>query len=61
MLESDIKAIRNFIYVLLFIIGFFTMIGLYVMATTSYQGCSWKYQPEVSWYSGPIGNDCGCK
>jgi hypothetical protein len=61
MLESDLKNIRIFVYSLLvllllsFILWFYTLLGLH------YQSKCWRYQPEISWYSGPIGYDCGCK
>jgi hypothetical protein len=64
MLESNIRFLKNFVNFLIIIIGILIVICLYEFSKPLNNKClndKWKYQPEVSWYSGPIGYNCGCK
>jgi hypothetical protein len=64
MTEQDQKNLKYFIYFILGLILFLFFLVLYVHILYPYYGCGYNYvrtcyQPELSWYSGPIG--CGCK
>ncbi len=64
--EQDQKNLKGFIYFILFlsIVMFAVVLFVHIWypwacgAPAYYNHC---YQPELSWYSGPIGNPCGCK
>lgn len=68
MTESDERALRGFIYFLMTVIAIMFFAILYVHIACPYDGVyipcgnvGFRYSPELSWYSGPIGNGCGCK
>lgn len=61
MLESDLKKLKVFIYSLILIMGLLFFLWIFILWSYPYTSRCWKYQPEISWYSGPIGYDCGCK
>lgn len=66
--EQDRRNIRGFVIFLLVFFGLLFSLFLYCLVIHPYWGtdCGWYYQPELSWYSGPIGNcrpvppPCGC-
>ena len=61
MLESDLKNFKTFVYSLLILLSLSFMLWFYILLGLDNQSKCWKYQPDISWYSGPIGYDCGCK
>jgi hypothetical protein len=65
MTESDQKNLKGFIYFLITCVLLMFFVVVYVHVISPYGGingpCNRGYQPELSWYSGPIGNPCGCR
>jgi len=57
--KRNINRFINFILVFTFL-AFFAILWVHLYYPyTYYNGC-FQFQPELSWYSGPI-NNCGCR
>lgn len=58
--EQDRKNLMVFIMTITTILILLVFTIIYCHTAQPFTDCGY-YQPEISWYSGPIGiNDCGC-